>query len=201
MNEVVLVDLVGESACPICRATLRIAASRIDEVVSRCWPSIRWNVVCWPGCARPGHEHQEAHEVVAALVRALDLDKAFPELGPLRRLPAVVALEDRNHILARRVEDLAERLDRGLHSPDSPNATIGNHKTAISGHWLCRADKGHTLCGHNFKRFLIAVGRRNLLVQEQLVQQQPVLVQLIQVTRIKGLEECDHARLMLQIAG
>ena len=53
--------------------------------------------------------------MIASLVGTLNLDEAIPELGPLRRLPSIVSLEDRDYVLAWRVENLTERLDRRYH--------------------------------------------------------------------------------------
>ena len=62
------------------------------------------------------HIHQEAHEVVAGLSRLPDLLEAVPQPLPLRKLPAIVALEHGDHVLAGRVQHLAEGVDDGLHA-------------------------------------------------------------------------------------
>jgi hypothetical protein len=53
--------------------------------------------------------------MIASFVGTLNLDEAVPELGPLRRLPSIVSLENRDYILAWRIEDLTERSDGRFH--------------------------------------------------------------------------------------
>src|SRR5437667_7327982 len=65
---------------------------------------------------QPRDKDEKAHEVIALLFWLLDLLQTLPEFGPLLSLPAVVSLEDRNHVLARRVQNLAHSLDGGFHA-------------------------------------------------------------------------------------
>src|SRR5262245_42424722 len=53
---------------------------------------------------KTGNENEETHEVVGALLGALDLDEIVPEPSPLCQFPTVVSLEDRDHVLAWRIE-------------------------------------------------------------------------------------------------
>jgi hypothetical protein len=52
--------------------------------------------------------------MIAALLGLLDFLKAFPVFRPLRHFPSVVALKDWDHVLARDVQNLAQRFDRGF---------------------------------------------------------------------------------------
>jgi len=63
--------------------------------------------------------------VIATLLGPLNLIEAVPELGPLRCLPSVISLKDRDHVLARRVKDLTESLDCWFHSLTPPIASVG----------------------------------------------------------------------------
>ena len=115
MNEVVVLNLICEFG--FVRLTCDVTDGR-EQNGRRHQPLLAVNEMKRCVLARlreTRHEHEEPHEVVAALLGFLNLLQAVPVFRPLRHFPAVIALEHRNYVLAGRVQDFAKGLDGRLH--------------------------------------------------------------------------------------